>query len=49
MTWTDDRLAGRFDAIDRRFDMVDQRFDRIGGELLVGLTGVIVAVILQGG
>lgn len=49
MASTEYRLSERFEAIDQRFEAVTQRFDRIGGALLVGLTGVIVAVILQGG
>jgi DNA anti-recombination protein RmuC len=31
MTWTDDRLQERFDAIDRRFDEVDRRFGQVDG------------------
>jgi hypothetical protein len=49
VAWTDYRLSERFEAIDQRFEAVTRCFDRIGGGLLVGLTGVIVAVILQGG
>ncbi len=29
VTWTDDRLGERFDAIDKRFDAIDQRFEAV--------------------
>jgi hypothetical protein len=45
----------RFDAIDRRFDAIDTRFGafqltliRIGGGIMVGLIGVIAAVLVRG-
>jgi hypothetical protein len=34
MAWTDERLEGRFNGIDRRFDETNRRFDRIEGQLV---------------
>ena len=55
-----DHIDRRFDHVDRRFDRLEQRLDfglsdlrsimiRFNGALIVGLLGVIAAILARGG
>jgi hypothetical protein len=55
-----DQIDRRFDHVDRRFDRLEQRLDfglsdlrsimiRFNGALIVGLLGVIAAILARGG
>ena len=43
-----DEVSGRFAEFGKRFDKIDDRLDRLNHTLLIGLFGLIAAVIANG-
>jgi hypothetical protein len=43
-----DGVSGRFGEFGKRFDKIDDRLDRLNHTLLIGLFGLIAAVIANG-
>ncbi len=43
-----DEVGGRFNEFGKRFDKIEDRLDRLNSTLLIGLFGLIAAVIANG-